>query len=701
MDEKFYARFGWFWYNDQEILHDTQEDIDRKMAKHAAQGITHVITFSSTHFRWSFKPFWKEINDCIAKIVRAGHKYGIKVIEHHSCNLTHYPDTEENRNMFEGEMILRESTSKNWPGLEKWMMDPENEIEKWVQISGATGKPVVPYGGHGRCFNNPEFVNAYLKYLEDVYATGVDGIMTDDVHYFYPWACTCSYCREGFRKKYGSELPQPEDWDKWVGNYDDPVFMNWLKFRYESVTAFHHTVIEHYRKLGLDMLRPNYTSVALCPTPTSYILDDLPEIHWVFQECCFSTVIRYTWPLYLLDQLQRRSMERHRGTPAMMMFYADRQDQLAFSWGVSRLCSSLYTNTPEGKSTVDETMYRDFEKKYADRLFNCESLSTVGFLDSLENRRFGAGYEASRMKFWIQSAFFENIAVELADSRKPETWKQFSVICVNEVHVLGDDEISSLRRFASEGGTVVVTGLSGSHDRDFRRLTDEEITSRWGFCMTMEPDQYLEIPCGKGRFIRTGWMFGYPGSRELKEKIFVTRWNGPAHNHKLLELRKDIPEIWLQRAYSSAASDVVADAPNFDGYYAFERERKEITAFLKKLAAENLPFETADFPELVIAVPFRSRENSKISIQLLNASGTMKRGDEERISHDDPIPFTPLAGTGKMKIVIPDDCAVPENICFAAPGKDTVPLHFECDGRKVSVELPMELLQTCGSVFLI
>jgi len=64
---RFTDRFGWFWYNDQEIFLDTQSDIDAKMKAMYEQGITHVITFSCTHFRWSFKPWWGKINECLKK----------------------------------------------------------------------------------------------------------------------------------------------------------------------------------------------------------------------------------------------------------------------------------------------------------------------------------------------------------------------------------------------------------------------------------------------------------------------------------------------------------------------------------------------------------------------------------------------------------------------------------------------------------
>ena len=67
-------RYGVFWYNQQQIHHWTQEDFDRKAAEFSSAGINIVMTFSSTHFRWSFYPWWKEINAAVAKIVKACHK---------------------------------------------------------------------------------------------------------------------------------------------------------------------------------------------------------------------------------------------------------------------------------------------------------------------------------------------------------------------------------------------------------------------------------------------------------------------------------------------------------------------------------------------------------------------------------------------------------------------------------------------------
>jgi hypothetical protein len=120
-------------------------------------------------------------------------------------------------------------------------------ISSFRQISGRTGKwGITNYRGYGMCFNNPDFRTAYVKYLESLYALGIDGIMTDDIQYFgndrMGWlafnACTCSHCRKLFKEKTGYEIPQPSEWESFYWNFKDPVFVAWKRFKDESTLDF-------------------------------------------------------------------------------------------------------------------------------------------------------------------------------------------------------------------------------------------------------------------------------------------------------------------------------------------------------------------------------------------------------------------------------------------------------------------------------
>ena len=137
------ARYAWFWYNSEEIWKFSQEDMDAKVKKYAEQGFTHLITFSCTHFRWNFRPWWPQINECIRKIVVSAHKYGLKVIEHHSSNLTFFPKPDPDgvplKRMI-GSLTTRKSRVDDWPGLVEYMLNENTEEAQWCQIDAVTPK---------------------------------------------------------------------------------------------------------------------------------------------------------------------------------------------------------------------------------------------------------------------------------------------------------------------------------------------------------------------------------------------------------------------------------------------------------------------------------------------------------------------------------------------------------------------------------
>ena len=86
-------RFGWMWYGSDVVYNWTDEDFDRAAKSFADAHFTTVILFG-THFRFSYWAYWEDIENAIAKITKAFHKYGIKVVEHHSSHLTYRIDDE-------------------------------------------------------------------------------------------------------------------------------------------------------------------------------------------------------------------------------------------------------------------------------------------------------------------------------------------------------------------------------------------------------------------------------------------------------------------------------------------------------------------------------------------------------------------------------------------------------------------------------
>ena len=183
------------------------------------------------------------------------------------------------------------------------------------------------------------------------------------------------------------------------------------------------------------MLRPNYVANALAVNSSGYCVDDLPDLHWIFQECMYGSIIRYSFPVFFMESLHRRMVAERRNIPHMLMFYAEHPDTLRFTWALAHLAGAMFTNAPHNVEELDETPLRKYEQAHAEELFDASMMSRIAFLDSLENRHQDVVYEAGRGKFWIQSCFFRNIPCDLVGTEDMGKWHRYSVLFPEEMKV--------------------------------------------------------------------------------------------------------------------------------------------------------------------------------------------------------------------------------------------------------------------------
>ena len=473
-------KYGVYWYNETEILNWTDADFEARAAEFAADGVNIVMTFSCTHFRWSFQPWWPQINEAIGKIVRACHKYGIRVVEHHSTHLTHNPRSAAEWESVADKFRVRKSRMEMFPGLREHIAWGDPEIRPGVhlsdcrQIDGRTGDFArTNYTGYGHCFNHPDFRAAYFDYLESVYRTGVDGIMTDDVQFFgFGNACACPACRRKFHEKTGYELPPPEKWGEFFHNYDDPVYIAFLRFRMESTAEFQREVNRHFRSLGLELLRPNYVDNTLTPNTTGYPFEAAGEL-WscVFQENTFSRIIRTSWPDWAGNAAQRRAMSRLYHVPSMSMFYPAREDDLYFCWALARSWGQLLMATPEGgRAGQTNPRFIPFEAEHPATGFEAEAGADIAFLEVRSSLDYcEKAIERSYFPFsvWSQAALFRNFGISiLLEKQSAETWNEHSLIVLAGAVMLSDEQLEALRRYVDGGGRLLLTGDFGSRRAD-------------------------------------------------------------------------------------------------------------------------------------------------------------------------------------------------------------------------------------------
>ena len=117
VSESVTARYGFIWYSDYEIFDYDDAKLDEIAKKHHDLGYTILITFSGTHFRWSFSPWWDKITDYLRRFAKACHKYGIRLVEHHSCHLNFAAHDADQLEEVIHRIIMRGLRPEKWPGF--------------------------------------------------------------------------------------------------------------------------------------------------------------------------------------------------------------------------------------------------------------------------------------------------------------------------------------------------------------------------------------------------------------------------------------------------------------------------------------------------------------------------------------------------------------------------------------------------------
>ena len=625
------TRFAFFWYNDQEIFHDTAADLARKAEAFADVGINHVITFSCTHFRWSFRRHWDLLTDTLARVVTACHAVGIRVTEHHSSHLTHNPVDAAGERLLEERLRTRGSSLESWPHLrEDCDADPVIDgvpLSSWRQIDGRTGRwarSAYPgrydYQGWTFCFNNPHYRRAYLAYLAKLYATGIDGIMTDDVEWFGAGhACACAICRALFREQSGHDLPESGPaWERWHGDHGDPAYVAWLRFRTSSTTAFHQAVKDHYTRLGIRPLRPNYSERVLHRDPHGVSLEDLPDLDWIFKENDYSTIVRYSWCSWAIEAAHRYAVGRWRDIPPMSMFYPDRPDSVRFCWGLAMSWGHLYLATPEGES-LDHTekRLRRFEVAHPELLRRVQRVASLGFYDSRATRHLYEHAEERSLAgliAWAQACYRRNLPFDLFQPEELSRLPRYRVVVLNEAVFLSDAELEALRRFVQAGGTLVWTGATGSNDETGAGRDAAVLGRFWGI------DSFAAVP---------------DGAPPVTTRIGAGRLVQVAGDYALEPVERIARPVGGGRRTRLPWQPVSA---------AHERLRDELVAFLGGLAG-GADLELDNLPAGVLATVFATESGDSLVVHLVNAAQTLAvAGTGASIGHDDSIPFPRFGG---------------------------------------------------------
>ena len=663
-------KFGVFWYNDPELFEWSDNDFENKAAEFAAAGINIVMTFSCTHFRWSYYPWWDMINSRIAMLVKACHKFDIRVVEHHSSHLTFDPRDKSEWDYAENILKVRNSTLESFPGLREHVAAGDPEIAPGIylsscrQIDGRTGEYArTSYHGYGLCFNNPDYRKRYFEYLAAVYQTGVDGIMTDDVQYFGSGnACACKHCREKFLAKYGFELPSPADWGKFYGDYQNSVFVAWLRFRQESTADFQQAVSSHAKSLGYNMLRPNYSTSTFARNLTGYPFEKAGFL-WshVFQENMFSSVMRASWPSWTADAMHRRAMAAKYCIEPMSMFYPARYDDYYFCWALSRSWGHLLMATPEGSdlNAVEQKFY-EFEQGAPRWTVDAVLPAKIAFMQPRSSLDFAAdAVEGSGRPFavWTQSGVFRNIPFDIIfEDEELERFSQYSLIVVAGATMLSDKQLALFKEYCANGGKLLISGPFGIYNSNGELREHPEAV--FGFTAELNgiestaegvlslKDRQIKLPAVEESY----FLSGMTGAAEpIAETIDGKVLGVSSMQGNLIWLAGGVHTRGVEAAHYAFVISrwvdgqaVTAEAPAYAAGYI-----KAVPGAILEILADDLYKVKVNSTDYLASLAY-NKNSGNLRINLVNISNTLAE-PPAKISHGDIFAnFSPgAAGNGK------------------------------------------------------
>ena len=483
------TRYSSWWISDDEVFEFSERDYENKAKLLKDAGINTVITFGGFHDRWNWHHLWPRLLEVLSSIVKACHKFNIRVVEHHSAVLVgRLSDPQKIREYLRKYNI---NLARHPQYLKNFLTDPIIEGVKFSsmhQIDIRTGKSSqTQYQTYAFCPNNPDYQRLYLKHLEDIYRCGVDGIMTDDIQ-FLPgmYSCGCVWCRKLFTKETGYFIPENGFADeRFFNNFDNPAFRAFINFRIKTCSSdFPRRVNEHFQRLGYILARPNYSSgdtTIFGPVGTGFNLEEgMPYFNTAFTEVCSVENPLACWSWLIMEFKHRSALSRLYGVPAMVLFYPLNPSQGYFCWAFSKLLGQNLWNTRWGATTKEESLLsakgNNFQEKYPE-LF--ERPKNCGNIALFFSRRTRTNYQATREDFyvyeyagWCQQLFLHNLLFDVVLEEDLEDGldnKEYDLLILPNTACLSDKQVTNIKKFVKNGGKLIAVFETGHFDQNGNR----------------------------------------------------------------------------------------------------------------------------------------------------------------------------------------------------------------------------------------
>ena len=238
-----------------------------------------------------------------------------------------------------------------------------------------------------------------------------------------------------------------------------------------------------------------------------------------FQENHRPAVVRYCYPTFMLESIDRYARSQRVGIPSMSMFYPFTPAVTYFAWALAHTWGQIYTGTvPNADITEIERPYREFERKHPDWLCDSQKCSDIAVFQSVltrDCRPVGGAYPL--MSMMLASCFSSLMTDMVLEEDSVEQLSKYSLIALNCASMLSDGHIMRLRAYAEAGGRLLLIGLCGEYTDTAAKRAPKAIAEAFGIHTPV-------LPCGEQK----QGTFSYNGTTVLFDDMRASyRFDAP------------------------------------------------------------------------------------------------------------------------------------------------------------------------------
>ncbi len=683
------------------------DDVNPVWAEEQARQIKeagfNAVILTGFHYRMYFPPEKRE--DIIRKIrilADACHKYGLKIFEHHSATLVPAHSV-----YVEGEDVKTDGIPP--PSQAPYL--------RWAPINARTGKPdvVKEYDGIFLCPNNPGHQEAYLQHVRDILLKAdVDGLMSDDVEYLYDYySCVCPFCREKFKRETALEIPPADDKGFW-GNYANPAFRKWLRFRQRLVG-------DHYERLKKlrDEVKSSLPLLACQADPTGLLI----ALQWslpveeiargadiLFYEVCGAPFWRVYFPAWweiASNILFLRGLGERLNMPVLVLFYPKEREEWFFTWALAKSCGANVWFF----ASQDIKQWIKWEEEHPQLFYNTKQVANIAILFSRNTRDLYSPSDSAYVAEWRGwcTALLKNsipFRVLTDEDITPQELRKYHLLILPNVACLSDEQVSAIREFVRGGGKLIATAETSLCTEEGDRRRDFALRDLFGISYK-ETLSLSDLPVeveGEGKKLL--------GEGELRAGDIFVSFRPISRVKTLGRLKGEGLDFAILHEFGKGKVLYIATKPGFLCLPRF-RQEGEVMEYegapclayedvIKRLAlwgTDGKPTLMIKNGKGVLALP-QALPGGGMAIHLLNIAGSFYEKGQRFPANE--VVFPPLGnflGEDKLRLEIPGVRAK-ECTLFVPPREEGTKLKFSTSSEGTKIEVPLSDFQRYAILIL-